>query len=186
MKYYAMIDGVRKGPFELEELPEAGVRPSTYIWHKGLQDWIKAEEDADICRLFRNRLYDIMHPAPAVPADPDLTPDFQNKDQTSGAPTRFDRFIQDSGEQLPTIEEIESRQNTSVPPMSMIGYAWLVTFVGFFPAGIVALIYAYKSKKAWNKGLSAESYDYCRLSKMWIGISFFIGLMFFAFLLAFI
>ena len=38
-RYYAMIDGVQKGPYTLEELPLAGVRPSNYIWCKGLQDW---------------------------------------------------------------------------------------------------------------------------------------------------
>ncbi|MDE6143194.1 MAG: DUF4339 domain-containing protein, partial [Muribaculaceae bacterium] len=35
MKYFAIIDGEQKGPFELEELADAGVRPSTYVWCKG-------------------------------------------------------------------------------------------------------------------------------------------------------
>lgn len=179
-KYYAMIDGEQKGPFSLEELPEAGVRPSTYIWCKGMADWQKAEDNADVCRLFRNHLYDIMHPGdqrvfnsteeldkykiqPDAPKDPHRS--------------RFDRYLQETGnDPLPTIEEIEAQKDTTTPPVSMIGYAWLVTILCFFPTGIVALVFAYKSKKAWNSHDNTLAHEYSRKAKMWTGITFFIGL----------
>ena len=56
MKYYAMSGDRRIGPFTLEELPENGVRPDTYVWTKGMPDWKRASEVADICRYFRLRL----------------------------------------------------------------------------------------------------------------------------------
>ena len=62
MKYFAIIEGEKQGPFELEQLAEAGVRPSTYVWCKGMADWEKAENVADICRMYRGRLYDLLHP----------------------------------------------------------------------------------------------------------------------------
>ena len=37
MKYYAMIDGERRGPYELDRLAEAGVRPETYVY--GVRVW---------------------------------------------------------------------------------------------------------------------------------------------------
>ncbi len=43
MRYFAMIDGERRGPFGLDELADAGVRPDTYVWCKGMSDWEKAE-----------------------------------------------------------------------------------------------------------------------------------------------
>lgn len=177
-KYYAMIDGERKGPFSLEDLPAAGVRPSTYIWTKGMPDWQKAEENADVCRLFRNHLYDIMHPG-----QPSYTPEELERYKVSKDPekpsnvSRFDRMLQEAGQDpLPTIEELEAKKDTTVPPVSMIGYAWLVTFFCCIPTGIVALVYAYKSRNAWNKGENAAAHELNRKAKMWTGISFCLGL----------
>ncbi|MCM1489538.1 MAG: DUF4339 domain-containing protein [Muribaculum sp.] len=56
MKIFAMIDGQQVGPMELENVAEAGVRPDTYVWCKGMPDWQKASEVPDICRFFRLRL----------------------------------------------------------------------------------------------------------------------------------
>lgn len=197
MKYYAMIEGQQRGPFELEELPGAGVRPSTYIWCKGMDDWEKAEDIADVCRLFRNHLYDIMHPtlkdSPEASEkgtgykinlrkegdgniiNPGATP---ATDSNSREDKRFP--------QLPSVEEISENENTSVAPVSMVGYAWLVTFLCFPPTGIAAIIYAYKSRDAWKVGEAKEAHEYCRLAKMMTGISFFMGLLVYAFLFRFL
>ena len=186
-KYYAMIDGERKGPFALEDLPAAGVRPSTYIWCKGMPDWQMAEENADVCRLFRNHLYDIMHPADRVfNSSEELEKYKVKKDEPTGPPpTRFDRFLQETGnDPLPTLEEIDKQQDKSLPPVNMIGYAWLATLFCFLPTGIVGLIFAYKSKKAWKNGENDLAHDYSRRAKMWTGISFFIGIIAYGFLLA--
>lgn len=186
-KYYAMIDGERKGPFTLEELPSAGVRPSTYIWCKGLPDWQLAEENAEVCRLFRNHLYDIMHPVDKAEENNDelnkykIQPDAQRQKFQS----RYDRYLQEQGESLPTVEEIESRKDVSAPPTSMVAYAWLVTLFCCWPTGIAALIYAYKSRSAWKRGESELSHEYNRSAKMWTGISFFLGLIFLAFMFGF-
>lgn len=181
-----MIDGERKGPFSLEELPGAGVRPSTYIWHKGMSDWQKAEEDADVCRLFRNHLYDIMHPgvpAQAVPDSKVQTPAEDDRwkikpDEPKGPPpSRFDAFLNQAGEDpLPTLEEIEEKKDTDVAPNSMVGYAWLVTIFCFLPTGIVALVFSYKSLKAWKNGEKKPAHEFNRRAKMWTGLSFFIGI----------
>ena len=41
---------------ELDDMPREGVRPDTYVWCKGMADWMKADEVPDICRYFRQRL----------------------------------------------------------------------------------------------------------------------------------
>lgn len=56
MKYFAMIGGRQYGPMDLEDMPAEGVRPDTYVWCKGMDDWMKADEVPDICRYFRQRL----------------------------------------------------------------------------------------------------------------------------------
>lgn len=184
-----MLDGERKGPFELEDLPAAGVRPSTYIWTKGMPDWQKAEDNPDVCRLFRNRLYDIMHPSAPVFSSPEEMEKYrvrEDEHQPRQARSRFDYYLQQTGESLPSLEEIDARENTEVPPINMIGYAWLVTLLCFFPTGIAALIFAYRSKQQWKSGNHILAHGYCRSAKMWTGISFFIGLIFYAFLFAFL
>lgn len=175
-----MIDGIQQGPFTLEELPGAGVRPSTYIWCKGMPDWQKAEENPDVCRLFRNHLYDLMHPG--VESQPSGGDAADNKwkiqpDKPSGPyPSRYDRILEQNGEDpLPTLDEIEAKKDIGRPPVSMVGYAWLSLFF-CWPTGIVALVFAYKSRRAWNKGDNALSHEYCRKAQMWTGITFCLGL----------
>ena len=189
MKYYAMIDGERKGPFQLEELPGAGVRPSTYIWCKGMPDWQKAEENPDVCRLFRNHLYDRMHPMgelPGVSASELEKYRIKEDEPPAQYPSRFDGILNKAGEDgLPTLEEIDAREDKSVPPLNMVPYAWLVTFLCFLPTGIVALIFAYKSRTQWKAGNKDMAHDYARSAKMWVGITFFLGMIFWAFFFAF-
>ena len=188
MKYYAMIDGEQKGPFELSELAGAGIRPSTYIWCKGMPDWQKAEDNPDVCRLFRNHLYDVMHPGDSVNLTPEELEKYRIKTdkEVEGKPrSRFDGFLMQSGQSLPTLDEIEEMQNKDVPPANLTLYAWLVTIFCFFPTGIAAIVFAYKSQKQWKAGNKILAHGYCRSAKMWTGISFFIGLIAYAFLFAF-
>ncbi len=56
MKYFAMIDGRQYGPMELDAMVKEGVRPDTYVWCKGMDDWTLASDVPDICRYFRQRL----------------------------------------------------------------------------------------------------------------------------------
>lgn len=79
MKYFAMIDGRQVGPMELAEVVEAGVRPDTYVWCKGMPDWNKAAEVPDICRFFRQRLSGTLpaQSASGTPRQPQQYPDEQ-------------------------------------------------------------------------------------------------------------
>lgn len=200
MKYFAIIDGKRCGPYDLSELPAAGVRPSTYVWCKGMADWEKAEDVADICRMFRGRLYDLLHPAAPEKEEHSISAEQQ---PTEGSPSRFDRMLQDT--RLPSIEEIDARQDITRRPTNMLPIAILVTLLFFPPLGIFAIYFAVASRRCWKKGEEVSStenikaasgddlsatdwrrlaHDYCRAAKMWTGITFFIGLILYGFLLS--
>lgn len=183
-KYFAIIDGERRGPFKLSRLAEAGVRPSTYVWCKGMKDWEKADDVPDVCRMFRNRIFDLMHPAsvdaqngfiagmPAQGANPEGEP--------GATPTRFDRYLED-GQHIPTVDEIEENKDVSSRPEHMMVWAILAT-IFFFPfAGMAGIYFAYKSNKSWKEGDKVMAHDYCRSAKMWTGISFFLGVILYAF-----
>lgn len=188
MRYFAMIDGERRGPFELSELAEAGVGPDTYVWCKGMDDWQKAEDVADICRFFRLRIFDLMHPSPqngSGESEAEATPAADN-------PLTGFRF----GDLPP----VESQTDNSVPPFPTLTLSILMTFFCFPITGLVAVYYSYKARATWQEAIGSESgprqklydeaerarlraraHDYARQAKMWIGITFFLSLIFYAF-----
>ena len=181
MRYFAMIDGERRGPYELDQLVEAGVHPSTYVWCKGMDDWEKAEDVADICRYFRQRIFDKMHPSPIVqqPApQPEAQPEQQNFPFADNKP----------------------EPNIDVPPAPTLFIAIFLTLFCFPVTGLVAIYYSYKARRAWTDSLRSdadksknlysdserhelrrEAHDFDRQAKMWIGITFFLGMILYAF-----
>lgn len=186
MKYFAIINGEQRGPYELNELREAGVHPSTYVWCKGMADWEKAEDVADICRYYRNRLYDLMHPG-SVEAEKRFNLSKETPAQTSdaGTPpgfTRFDRYLAENGEHIPTLDEIDNMQNKDIPPYNILPLAIVATILFFPPTGALAIYFGYKAKKDWKAGLHKEAHENSRSAKMWTGITFCLGLIFYCFL----
>jgi hypothetical protein len=68
IKFYLVIEGQRKGPFALEELPEHGLEYDTLVWHTGLGNWYPARE----LPALRDVLLTIPPPIPdAVPVPRD-------------------------------------------------------------------------------------------------------------------
>lgn len=185
--YFAMIEGERKGPMRLDELEAAGVRPDTYVWCKGMDDWRKAEDVADICRYYRQLLFDRMHPtAPAPVADhqPDQARDDEGQ-AVSGPRGYFHSF--------PMPEEDPAE--LLYPPMPTLGVAIAVLLFCFPFTGILAVYYSIAARKEWDKSVEISegkaqgdadnfrrrAHDSSRKAKMWVGITFFVGLIFYAF-----
>ena len=51
MKYYIMVNNIKQGPFEIEELQDKGITANTMVWKVGLTSWqpaYKIEELIDI------------------------------------------------------------------------------------------------------------------------------------------
>lgn len=200
MRYFAMIDGEQRGPFELGELAAAGVGPDTYVWCKGMADWQKAEDVADICRHFRQRIGDLMHPQPKAPdAQPMQYEGFApGVDPYETVPLRYRNIVRRSGE-IPGPPQVEG-PDTSRPPTPTLFLSLFMTLFCFPITGLVAVYYSYKARVAWQESQRSESnnnrqlyndsereelrrkaHDYDRQAKMWIGITFFLSIIFYAF-----
>lgn len=198
-KYFAMIDGERCGPYSLEELHDAGVGPETYVWSKGMSDWQQAADVADICRHFRQRIFNRMHPS-AGPEIKERGPasggekEREGEDELIGG---WGRFL-GAGQNLPLPEDAV---DLSKQPPSLIPIAVMVIVFCFPLTGAVALYFSIAARKAWNEAIRSESkperplytdqereelkreaYDNTRSAKMWIGITFFMGFIFWAFI----
>lgn len=196
MKYYAMIDGERRGPFELEHLAEAGVRPSTYVWCKGMDDWEKAEDVADVCRIFRQRIHNLMHPGSVDALNRVNTPVPVQEVPTepTSSPTRFDRYMQDQPE-IPSIEELDELIDKTQPPHFVAKWMLILAIICFPVTGIAAFSLNSKSKRLWKDANTPETPDdsllrlshyYNAAARMWTYISYFLGLILYSFLLRFI
>lgn len=191
------------GPLELWELPSAGVTPDTYVWCKGMADWTRASEVADICRYYRQRLGGVaplggQEQVPAVPDGAAWDPSQPVKDnpdagadgdKRNGRHTAFTRFPGMTPEELPGLPEddvdIDSR------PPGMLVAAILVTLACFPVTGFIAIYNAVMSQRAWTasehcgdpvqaREYRRQAHDAARNVRMWIGISFFLGMGFWA------
>lgn len=206
MKYFAIIDDEQRGPYELSELVEAGVRPATYVWCKGMEDWERADEVADICRMFRQRIFDLMHPqsrpkvnAPTADGSDALNTNAAADDEYSEVPLRFRGMVRRSGVEPPSVAHDEP--DTSRMPSPTLFISVMLTLFCFPITGAVAIYYSYLSRAAWEESQRSNSkssnmlyseeerenyrrmaHDYTRQAKMWIGITFFLGMILFAFI----
>ncbi len=63
MKEFHIHDGqTEKGPFTLEQLESLSIKKDTLVWYEGLEQWIKAETEPELNKLFSSK-----------PAPPPLT-----------------------------------------------------------------------------------------------------------------
>lgn len=180
-QYYAMIDGERKGPFDLDKLADAGIRPSTYVWCKGMPDWQPADEVSDICRYYRGRILDLMHPGTAQRAKHDIDLSKKNDNKQPEEEKSGRQQLMEAYQQFPSIDELESRRDINQKPYNMIPLALAAMVFFFLPTGIAAVYFAVKGRQFWKNGDKQEAHDYTQSAKMWTGITFFLGLIFYAF-----
>lgn len=178
MKYFAIIDNTQQGPFELDELRNAGILPTTYVWCKGMADWKQAREVADICRYFRIYLSD--GPQMKSAQNNLLSTPQQSDEDIQQIPLRYRHIIQKSGAEFKLQEPEEDH---TVPPTTWMAYSILLTIICFPPTGFVAIYFALQSSKLWKQGNKSEAHQAAKKSRMWTLLTLFIGLIFIAFLL---
>lgn len=120
MKYFAMIDDRQIGPFELEESVREGVRPDTYVWCKGMPDWMQAKDVPDICRYFRQRLSGTLpmmkNPSQAA-ADRLAAEQLEQEELLSQFPPQLRGFLRKSGIKLTkdNVPEPDSPHRSALP-----------------------------------------------------------------------
>lgn len=172
---------------ELSELVEAGLMPDTYVWCKGMDDWQPAKDVADICRFFRNRIFDLMHPS-APPAVPDKTASQPSQlDDVDYKNMKYREFWSTIASQVQEQSQERKEQDTpGNPPSTWYPFPIVLAAILFFPLGIPALLHARKAEKQWKSGMYQQSHESARQAKFYGGIAFFIGLIFIAAIFRFI
>lgn len=174
--YFAIVDGEQKGPIPSDRLVEAGIRPSTFVWCKGMDDWKRADEVEEIRNLFRRHIEHEKEKAAFEGSRVKDTPDSRETQSNPGA-YRFH------------IPEQHVEEDLRRPPQVSLTLAIMSLLLCFPPTGIAAVVYAYKAMKTWEgakfeeKGESADemrrkAHEYGRLAKMWLGLTVAFGVIF--------
>lgn len=55
MEYYVVLNRERKGPLTIEQLKTIGLTPNTLVWCKGMPNWAKAQEVAELVEILGNK-----------------------------------------------------------------------------------------------------------------------------------
>lgn len=186
-KYFARIDHQNKGPFSLLQLIDAGIRPSTYIWTKGMDDWQQAADVADVCRAMRLRLAGLPVPGEESPAAPSgKQPGNSALSDINGMPVRG----------IYGFPEPESNTDFNIKPQGIsVVMAVIVTLLCFPITGIMAIWFACRFNSEWTKseqdGISGDerrklrvmAYEKARMYRMMIGLSFSLGIIMYGMML---
>lgn len=137
MKYFAMIGGHRVGPMQLDDMPREGVRPDTYVWSKGMDDWMKADEVPDICRYFRQRLSGTL-PSQGYGADHDLerikaSEEEEQERLLQQLPPMARDMVRKSGIKLTkeNFPDLENPRNSKVLPIILYVVCLILMLIGF-------------------------------------------------------
>lgn len=137
MRYFAMIDGRQYGPMELDDLVKEGVRPDTYVWCKGMDDWTEASEVPDICRYFRQRLSGTLPPQKYFgPLDDDglrIADEEEQERLLNQLPPMARGFVRKSGIKL-TKENFPDPENVRFPkalPIILYIISIIMIVIGF-------------------------------------------------------
>lgn len=186
MTYYAIINDCQIGPMELPELVEAGLMPETYVWCKGMSDWKHASEVADICRFFRNRIFELMHPtvqvAESAPTEQAEVLPMADEDYKGMKRREFYNAVNEQIRSTSADPE-EEKMESGLPPAFMPPVLLVIAVILFFPLGIPALMFTRRAKKLWEQGEIRESYRTASASRMYCGIAISIGVIAFSILI---
>ncbi|MDE5551694.1 MAG: DUF4339 domain-containing protein, partial [Muribaculaceae bacterium] len=159
-RYFARINRTTQGPFTLTELVQLEIRPSTYVWCKGMSDWQKAGDVPDICRAMRFALAGLPVPGEDEPrltaGKPESNP---GNDTDESGWLRFRNFPE------PPAKEVDY----DVKPKGVSIFMALILTIFFFPpTGLATLWYASRFKYLWlsseDSSISSETVDYTHLT----------------------
>ena len=132
MQYWINHNGVQSGPLGLDELKEMGLTSSAYVWHEGLDDWVKITQLPELQGLYETVV--------------DTT-----VEQPTTTPDETQQPVQPYQQPYQPQQAAEQPVNEPCPPTNL-AWAIISTVLCCLPTGIVAIIYATKVSNKYNAG----------------------------------
>ena len=160
MQYWINQDGVQHGPVTLSEMEGMGLTADAYVWHNGLEDWVRITEVPELAGTY----------APAAVTIPPLDEELQAEEEPNFAmPPLLDEERSDGIRETPS-EIVYTNEDVVMPlvddataspasteplpecPPTNLVWAIITTILCCIPAGIVAIIYAGKVNNRYLAG----------------------------------
>lgn len=158
--YYYLNGAAKMGPFSLETLKHAPIKPDTPVWNESLTDWVEARTLPELQALFVNR------------STPPIPPANHSGNNSSDFSQQYNRF------------------NTPPPmPENYLVWAILTTCFCCLPFGIASIISATKVSSAYYAGdyagaqkASADAKKWAIWSAVSLAIAFALYVLFYVFI----
>lgn len=158
-QYWINFNGEQKGPMSMEQIAQMGVDESAYVWHSGLSDWVKITAVPELKEMLDNATVNNQNETEAqqltdqpveeeeVPALPkkEVAPQLPNNNVAPGMGYQS-RYMPRQ-----VAEHKEPQELPKCPPTNLV-WAIISTVFCCTPAGIVAIVFAYLTKKNYNNG----------------------------------
>lgn len=146
-RYWAIFNGMRVGPMDIQELSAMGITPETPVWRAGLADWVAASAVPELAELFTPDI----PPVPEIP--PTYTGAWQQPQYTADVPRPCEPM-----------------------PSTYLVWSILTMLFCCIPTGIVAIIYSSKVSSCYSSGDYAGARKASDAAAMWIIITVVLGL----------
>lgn len=175
-RYWINFKGQQKGPLSIEELASMGVDKSAYVWHSGLDDWVKITKVPELNEMLENmgdKPVDLLLPdedeVPELPQEVDEVPELPQEhklpepepiDITSGMlnndvrpEKRHPRNLPPRGANFNAVSQNPAapEEQPKCPPTNLV-WSIILTVLCCTPAGVIGIIFAILTKKHYRRG----------------------------------
>jgi len=196
MQYWINHDGVQTGPVDRSQLAEMSLTSRAYVWHEGLDDWVKITQLPDLQGLYQfvedndntdNASGGAVGDAGQSPA---VSPDAVHSDPLNippvppvvvGEPYNPNGYVasQPYAAQQPVhpMQHQAAQQPSGEPcPPTNLVWAILATVLCCLPAGVIAILYAVKVSRRYQAGDLAGAQRASETGAWWCIASIILGI----------
>ena len=180
MEYYIVLNGVKEGPFALEELKAKGVTESTLVWKNGLTDWVKASTLPEVMQALYTAPAAPQPQAAPVPPQPQPAPIPQPAPAPEPAPAPQPApQYQQPAQPKPQASQAKPQPAPSGPaPDDYQQKNLILAIVSFICCGVIGAIFAIlgyiaggEVKKFWMLGQTEMAEKKAADAKKWFKIA---------------
>lgn len=159
MEYWIVINEERIGPLTIEELKGYDLKADTPVWYAGLEDWIQADQVAELAELLNSEATDVVEnfeeeATEVVDAEPVSEPESTQPKMA-----------------------VEEKPLRPCPPSYLV-WAVLVVVLCCAPLGIPAIIYSSQVKTKYNNGDYSGARKASERAALWVILAFVGGLIY--------
>ncbi len=169
-RYWINFKGEQSGPLSMEQLESMGVDKTAYVWHSGLDDWVKITKVPELNEMLERMAAAgsattdaSVDEAPELPVEdvPDLPPVYgAHGTAMDNVPQQMGYNPQYASGATHYSAAQTTDENPKCPPTNLV-WAIISTICCCWPLGVVGIVFAYQTKKKFREGnyLKAEKFS---------------------------